>query len=66
MQADIVALSWRYLPVVLSSSLLMLAFAMIWNNLGRRRYPQHFWAPGKTFVREEIPDDQAMEEARKD
>ena len=28
----------------------MLAWALIINNLGRRRYPIYWWAAGKTFV----------------
>jgi hypothetical protein len=49
-QSNIVTLSWRYLPTVLASSLIMLAWALIINNLGRRRYPIYWWAAGKTFV----------------
>jgi hypothetical protein len=28
----------------------MLGWALIINNLGRRRYPVYWWAAGKTFV----------------
>jgi len=49
-QVEIVALSWFYLPTVLASSLIMLGWALIINNLGRRRYPLYWWAPGQTFV----------------
>ena len=28
----------------------MLGWALIINNLGRRRYPTYWWAAGKTFV----------------
>jgi CBS-domain-containing membrane protein len=49
-QSNIVTLSWRYIPTVLASSLIMLAWALIINNLGRRRYPIYWWAAGKTFV----------------
>jgi hypothetical protein len=28
----------------------MLGWALIINNLGRRRYPMYWWAAGKTFV----------------
>jgi len=28
----------------------MLGWALIINNVGRRRYPLHWWAPGPTFV----------------
>lgn len=45
-----ITLSWRYLPVVLASSLIMLGWALIINNLGRRRYPVYWWRPGKVFV----------------
>ncbi|CCG83806.1 protein of unknown function [Taphrina deformans PYCC 5710] len=41
-QANVVSLSWRYLPTILASSAIMLAFACLFNNLGRQRYPT-FW-----------------------
>lgn len=68
-ESQVVRLSWRYLPVVLASSLIMLGWALIINNLGRRRYPQFWWAPGETFVRRSAPESEpdaveAMEEAR--
>lgn len=28
----------------------MLGWALVINNLGRRRYPTYWWAPGQTFV----------------
>lgn len=31
----------------------MFAWAMLINNLGRRRYPQHWWKPERTFVRDQ-------------
>lgn len=34
---------------------------MIINNVGRRRYPLHWWAPGATFVR--VDEDQELEKA---
>lgn len=49
-QSDIVTLSWRYLPTVLASSLIMLGWALIINNVGRRRYPVFWWKAGKVFV----------------
>lgn len=49
-QSDIITLSWRYLPTVLASSLIMLGWALIINNLGRRRYPIYWWKAGQTFV----------------
>ena len=44
------ALSWRYLPTVLASSLIMLGWALIINNLGRRRYPVYWWCPESALV----------------
>lgn len=49
-QFEAVILSWRYVPVILASSLIMLGWALVINNLGRRRYPIYWWAPGQTFV----------------
>ena len=48
----IVAMSWHYVPVVLVGSLLMTGAGMLFNNLGRRRYPTYWWAAGRTFVKE--------------
>lgn len=59
-------LSWRYLPVVLASSLIMLGWALIINNLGRRRYPMHWWAPGTCFVREADTEPEQEEQAAVD
>lgn len=50
-QSDVVSLSWRYLPAILTSSLIMLGWALVINNLGRRCYLLHWWAAGATFVR---------------
>lgn len=30
----------------------MLGWALLINNVGRRRYPLHWWAAGQTFVRD--------------
>ncbi|OQV03533.1 hypothetical protein CLAIMM_08569 [Cladophialophora immunda] len=60
-QSDVVTLSWRYLPTILASSLIMLGWAVIINNVGRRRYPLHWWAPGATFVC--IEEDSELEKA---
>lgn len=39
----------------------MLGWAIIINNLGRRRYPLHWWASGRTFVvNPAIEHDEAM------
>lgn len=38
----VVRLGWRYLPVVLLSSVIMEVWAMLWMNLGRAKYP-HYW-----------------------
>ena len=48
----IVAMSWHYVPVVLASALLMTGAGMLFNNLGKRRYPTYWWAAGRTFVRD--------------
>jgi CBS-domain-containing membrane protein len=45
-----VALSWHYILVVLVSSFAMLRWALVINNLGRRRYPTYWRSPGKKFV----------------
>lgn len=34
----------------------MLGWALVINNLGRRRYPLHWWAPGPTFVRDPVEE----------
>lgn len=56
-QSQVVTLSWRYLPTILASSLIMLGWALIINNVGRRRYPLHWWAAGRVFVRDPEEND---------
>ena len=43
-------MSWSYLPVVLVSSLIMLGWACIINNLGRRRYPTYWWSTESNWI----------------
>ncbi|QKX64641.1 uncharacterized protein TRUGW13939_11816 [Talaromyces rugulosus] len=68
-QSEVVTLSWRYLPTMLASSLIMLGWALIINNVGRRRYPLHWWAAGRTFVcvpQEDQSEPSALEAGRAD
>lgn len=51
-EPGIVKLSWRYLPVILASSLVMLGWALLVNNLGRRRYPVYWWNDENSMVRQ--------------
>ena len=53
-------MSWSYLSVVLASSLIMLGWACIINNLGRRRYPIYWWSPSSNWTR--ARDDNEEEE----
>ena len=41
-QADIRALGWYYVPVVMLSSVLMIGVGLVTNNL-RRVYPMYWW-----------------------
>lgn len=43
-------MGWRIIPVVLLSSLLMLVWSLIFMNLGRKRFPETFWAPSPPGV----------------
>ena len=52
-EKDVVLLSWHYIPVVVASSLIMLGWAMIVNNLGRRRYPVYWWSLHASLVSNE-------------
>jgi len=38
----------------------MLGWALIVNNLGRRRYPIYWWSPGVTFVSTSVARDAEM------
>ena len=55
----VVALSWHYLSVVLASALLMLGWALLWNNLGRKRYPV-YWLSPRSMTR--VEKEQAVDE----
>ncbi|CAK9784040.1 hypothetical protein CC85DRAFT_281934 [Cutaneotrichosporon oleaginosum] len=46
-----VAMSWRLVYIVLISGLLMLGWAMIINNVGRRRYPTYWLSGDVVFVK---------------
>jgi CBS-domain-containing membrane protein len=41
-QADVRALGWYYVPVVMLSAVLMIALGLITNNL-QRQYPMYWW-----------------------
>lgn len=59
-------MSWRFVYIVLISALLMLGWAMLVNNVGRRRYPS-YWLSGSTvFVKPPVsaPSPRAAEEGR--
>ncbi|WWD08492.1 hypothetical protein V865_006604 [Kwoniella europaea PYCC6329] len=56
---SIIDLSWNYIPIVLCSSLLLIGWALLINNLGRRRYPVYWWNPQRYFVK---PDPDSKEE----
>ncbi|WVF68088.1 hypothetical protein IAT40_002851 [Kwoniella sp. CBS 6097] len=58
----VVSMSWGYIPVVLVSSILVIIWAMIINNLGRRRYPVYWWAPQRCFVVPDAPRTRESEE----
>lgn len=49
-ERDVILLSWHYLPILVASSAIMLAWAMIVNNLGRRRYPLYWWSSGTSWI----------------
>jgi len=61
-QTQVVTLSWRYLPTVLASSLIMLGWALIINNLGRRRYPTFWWEPESKWVVKKVDENAARED----
>ncbi|ADV22188.1 HPP family protein [Cryptococcus gattii E566] len=61
-EPSVIFLSWRYLPVVLASALIMQGWAFIINNLGRRRYPVYWWSPAQVFVRPEVSKQEDDEE----
>ncbi|KAL7008643.1 hypothetical protein EMMF5_001905 [Cystobasidiomycetes sp. EMM_F5] len=72
-QPAAVAMSWRLIYNVLISSLVMLGWAMIINNVGRRRWPTYWFSGSMVFVRkagseetEETTDEMemAIEEGR--
>ncbi|CAO1613583.1 unnamed protein product [Parajaminaea phylloscopi] len=51
----IVRLGWYYIPVVMLSSALMLAWAFIWLNLGRRCYPTWWLYPPEDVRKAAFP-----------
>jgi CBS-domain-containing membrane protein len=58
-QSDIRALGWYYVPVVMLSSVLMIALGLITNNL-QRQYPMYWWTSSPLLSRtpkETVPPD---------
>lgn len=53
---NIVELRFKYLLVVLVSVLLMLGWALIINNIGRRRYPMYWWT-SDSMLRQDHKDE---------
>lgn len=51
---DLQDLGWYYLPVILLSSTLALAVALVLNNI-QRRYPLYWIAPEKYVDETEVP-----------
>lgn len=56
-QADIRAMGWYYVPVILLSAVLMIAVGLITNNI-QRRYPMYWWTS--------LPLDPARREEQED
>jgi CBS-domain-containing membrane protein len=61
-QTEVVTLSWRYLPTILASSLIMLGWALFINNLGRRRYPVYWWQPESIWIAKKVDENPARED----
>lgn len=45
-EMHVIAMGWRYIPIVLLDSVLMICVALIFNNLFRQ-YPLYWWSPSK-------------------
>lgn len=43
-EAHVIAMGWRYIPIVLMDSALMICVALIFNNV-LRQYPMYWWSP---------------------
>ena len=59
---SVVRISWHYLPVVLTSSLIMLGVGLVNNNLGRKRYPLYWWKPGDGTMQKPKPKQEQTEQ----
>lgn len=46
-QTQVIAMGWRYVPIVLLDSTLMVIVALIFNNI-LRQYPVYWWTAGET------------------
>lgn len=45
-EMHVIAMGWRFIPIVLLDSVLMICVALIFNNLFRQ-YPEYWWSPSK-------------------
>ncbi|KAK4501486.1 hypothetical protein PRZ48_007295 [Zasmidium cellare] len=46
-EMHVIAMGWRYIPIVLLDSVLMICVALIFNNI-LRQYPIYWWTPNNT------------------
>lgn len=61
-EPSVIRLSWRYIPVIIVSAIIMFCWALIINNLGRRRYPLYWWSQESKFVVDQAPGQREDEE----
>ncbi|KAF2170828.1 hypothetical protein M409DRAFT_18801 [Zasmidium cellare ATCC 36951] len=67
-EMHVIAMGWRYIPIVLLDSVLMVCVALIFNNI-LRQYPMYWWSPNNTGrklkqERREAKEDKVAEEKR--
>lgn len=53
--AEIIAMGWIYIPIVLMSSCIMLTLACLLNNI-QRAYPVYWWTPAELRKEKKIED----------
>ncbi|GIZ47797.1 hypothetical protein CKM354_001088000 [Cercospora kikuchii] len=67
-QVEVIRMGWRYVPIVLLDSVLMVVVALLFNNI-MRQYPIYWWSPGSVgskLRKEKREEKHGKEEEEKD
>lgn len=63
-QADVISMGWWYVPVTILGAVVMLAVALLWNNI-LRQYPVYWWTAAEVGSKLNNPKEEQEKDAEK-